>query len=141
MSKGKEVLRWIVMPFAALSVAIVTYAIGAFITGVNIMATEDYSGVRVTSFTKVLTGCGLNFLVWALFVIVAASIAPRGKKIVMIVFSILACVLTILTITYYATSGTEHSAIEYIYLVASLAGATVAPYYVRDEFENKRNKP
>lgn len=141
MKKKNEVWRWIVMPFAAVLATVVVYAIGALITGINVTETEVYNGVRVTSFTKVLTGCGLNFLVWGLFVIVAASIAPRGKKIVLVVFSVLACILTLLTITYYITSGTKHSAIEYIYLVASLVGATVGPYYLRDAFENKQSKP
>lgn len=135
MKKKNEVLRWIVMPFAAVLATVVVYAIGALITGINVTETEVYNGVRVTSFTKVLTGCGLNFLVWGLFVMVAAMVAPRGKKVVMVVFSILACLITIMTAIYYATDDIKHTAIEYIYLIASLAGATIGPYYFSDTLD------
>jgi hypothetical protein len=137
MSKGKEVLRWIAMPFAALLTAIVVYAIGYFVTGMNMGVTEVYSGERVTSFTKVLTGCGLNFLTWGLFVLIAAAVAPRAKKVVMVVFSVLACLIVFSALVFFIIGEAQHTAVDYVYLLASLAGATVGPYYFRDVFDYK----
>lgn len=122
-----NILRWIGIPFASVLASVLSYAVGVTWCGVQNGAFERYSGVEVTSLTKIILLLACYCVSGYTFVMAGVYTAPAHKRVTAIVLATAFTSICAFSMIYSFFSP-EYSLMDIITVAFSAIAAIVAAH-------------